>query len=56
MEITSEKGAPCRLYSPWEEGGRIETADGRPVSASASAEGITTFPTQAGETYRLLKP
>ncbi len=54
-EVLSERGAGCRLYSPW-AGLRVETADGQPVTVSGPEEGIYTFATTAGGRYRLLKP
>jgi hypothetical protein len=52
-EVTSEKGGPCRLYSPWEAGVRVEDSSGRAVEVRPWAEGILEFPTEAGQTYRL---
>jgi hypothetical protein len=53
LEILSEKGGECRLYSPWDSGVSVETAAGDVVAVTGPAEGVYAFPTQAGETYRL---
>ena len=52
-EVRSERGGPCRLFSPWPAGLKVETAQGAAVSATRSAEGIHSFETVAGETYRV---
>jgi hypothetical protein len=55
-EIRSERGGVCRLFSPWTAGLRVETTPGVAVPATATAEGIHSFETVAGETYRLRQP
>ena len=55
-EIVSERGAPCRLYSPFEGGLKVETADGKAVEVPAPEEGIYRFETAAGGRYRLGRP
>jgi hypothetical protein len=52
-ELRSERGGTCRLFSPWPVGLRVETAQGAAVLAARSAEGIHSFETVAGETYRV---
>ena len=52
VEILSERGGPCRLYSPWPGGLRVETTDGAPVEVRPWAEGIVEFDTAAGGRYR----
>lgn len=53
LEILSEKGGPCRLYSPWGKDFTVTTADGRAVTVSKPIDGIYDFPTKAGQRYRL---
>ena len=53
VEILSEKGGTCRLYSPWAEGFKVTTAAGQTVEVGAPSEGIHSFPTKAGERYAL---
>jgi len=55
-EILSERGGPCRLFSPWPEGLRLEAANGQPVAVARAEDGVWSFPTAAGQTYRLLRP
>jgi hypothetical protein len=56
VEILSERGSDCRLYSPWPGGVKVETAEGQPVAVAAPVDGIHRFTTQAGERYRLAAP
>jgi hypothetical protein len=53
VEILSERGGTCRLYSPWEAGLRVQTAAGQGVDVTPPVEGICAFETKVGETYRL---
>jgi hypothetical protein len=53
-EILSERGGPCRLFSPWPEGLRVEAANGEPVAVGRSEDGVFSFTTVAGQTYRLV--
>jgi hypothetical protein len=55
-EVFSERGGPCRLYSPWEAGLKVAMADGKAVKVDKWQDDILTFDTTAGATYRLLKP
>jgi hypothetical protein len=56
-EVFSERGGPCKLYSPWGEAGlKVETADGKPVKVDKWQETILTFDTIAGQTYKLSRP
>lgn len=56
LEITSERGGPCRLYSPWPPGLRVQTTDGTPVEVRPWTDPIQEFDTAAGTTYRLSAP
>jgi hypothetical protein len=51
LEIFSEKGAPCRLYSPWPGGFRVASRTGKPVAVTADAFGRPEFATEAGSRY-----
>jgi hypothetical protein len=51
LEISSEKGAPCRLYSPWPNGIKVVDANGKPVAVTADAFGRPEFATVAGGRY-----
>ncbi len=51
LEILSEKGAPCRLYSPWASGFKVDDQSGQPVALTADPFGRSEFATQAGGRY-----
>lgn len=51
LEIFSEKGAPCRLYSPWPNGLRVVAQDGQEVSVVADPFGRPEFATRPGVRY-----
>ncbi|MBM3500781.1 MAG: hypothetical protein FJX74_19145 [Armatimonadetes bacterium] len=51
LAILSEKGGPCRLYSPWEGGLAVRDAAGRDVTVEGPEEGIHRFETEPGVTY-----
>jgi hypothetical protein len=53
LSILSEKGGPCRLYSPWEDGLTVRDAAGHAVAVEGPTEGIYSFETQAAERYTL---
>jgi hypothetical protein len=52
LEIRSEKGAPCRLYSPWPTSGiRVADEAGREVPVDADPYGRPGFATRPGAKY-----
>jgi hypothetical protein len=53
LEILSEKGATCRLYSPWPGGFKVADQNGQPLAVTADAFGRPEFVTQAGSRYVL---
>jgi hypothetical protein len=53
LEILSERGAPCRLYSPWPSGCEVLDTTGQPVKCATDQFGRTSFPTQTGGKYQL---
>ncbi|MCD6352376.1 MAG: hypothetical protein J7M26_09680, partial [Armatimonadetes bacterium] len=53
VEVFSEKGRPCSVYSPWPGGLQVTDSHGRTVPLSADEYGRPTFPTKAGQTYGL---
>ena len=55
VEILSEKGGPCRLYSPWDTKPKVETAAGKAVAVDGPKDDIYEFGTTAGERYRVGK-
>ncbi|MBI5832726.1 MAG: hypothetical protein HZB16_10520 [Armatimonadetes bacterium] len=53
VAVRSERGGPCRLYSPWPDGLRVTDAAGAEVRATGPADGIFEFATTAGGVYRV---
>ena len=53
VEITSEKGRACRLFSPWKGGFTVKDDAGRKIPVVAEAEGVFRFETVPGATYSL---
>ena len=53
LEILSENGGPCRLYSPWESGLTVQDGEGKAVGVDGPTEGICSFQTTAGGRYSL---
>jgi hypothetical protein len=53
LEIHSEKGEPCRLYSPWSGGVTVTDAAGQSVEVTPGPAGQVSFPTGAGGAYTL---
>jgi hypothetical protein len=53
VEILSEKGGPCRLYSPWSDGLSVTTSAGNAVEVAKPKDGIYEFATKAGQRYRI---
>ena len=51
LEIFSENGAPCRLYSPWPNGFRVGAQDGQEVPVAADPLGRPEFATRPGVRY-----
>ena len=51
LEVHSEKGATCCLYSPWPSGIQVVDEAGRPVAVAADPYGRPSFPTRAGGNY-----
>jgi hypothetical protein len=56
VEVRSERGAPCRFYSPWPGRPKVTDGDGREVALSGPQDGIWRFETVAGGVYRLGPP
>ncbi len=52
VTLSSEKGARCRVASPWESGATVVDSAGKAVATDDEA-GITCFDTTADETYTL---
>lgn len=52
LEITSEKGKPCRILEPWPEGAAVTDATGKAVKVRRES-GFADFDTVAGATYRV---
>ncbi len=53
VELLSEKGSTCRLYSPWAESPVLTTSDGKAVEVSKPIGGIYEFATKAGQRYQI---
>ncbi|MCR4413337.1 MAG: GH116 family glycosyl-hydrolase [Thermoguttaceae bacterium] len=53
LDIVSQRGARCRLYSPWPEGAKVTDDAGSQVTCGADAYGRLEFATEAGKRYRL---
>lgn len=53
VEILSERGAPCRLYSPWPGKPIILEASSRSVECTAEPDGRFIFQTAPGGRYRV---
>jgi hypothetical protein len=53
LEILSEKGAQCRIYSPWPGGVQVVDGHSRQIKITPGDYGRLTFATEAGTTYRL---
>ncbi|MHC4562975.1 MAG: glycosyl hydrolase family 95 catalytic domain-containing protein [Planctomycetota bacterium] len=53
VTLMSEKGAPCRVGSPWDGGVSVSDSAGNAVETTVDELGITCFDTSAGETYTL---
>ena len=52
-EVHSERGATCRLYSPWPGGLAIVDEKGTAIATTTDEYGRTQFPTRSGITYRI---
>jgi hypothetical protein len=55
LEILSERGAPCAVYSPWPEGLQVRDHAGQSVPVTKDPFGRPSFATTAGGQY-LLEP
>ena len=53
VEVLSERGGTCRLYSPWDKGLRVASEDGRAVEVKGPGDAIYAFETEPGQRYRL---
>jgi hypothetical protein len=53
LSIRSERGAPCKVYSPWPHGIRVTDTAGREIALTSDPYGRPTFATQPGMEYRL---
>jgi hypothetical protein len=56
LALHSEKGAPCRLYSPWPGKPRVVDAHKSAVEVHEESGGRWSFATRAGESYELSGP
>ncbi len=56
VEIRSERGGVCRLYSPWPAGLKVVDANGAAVPVNGPTDGIVEFATTAGGRYILSAP
>ena len=53
LDILSERGAPCHLYSAWSEGMKVIDGAGQAVKCSTDDFGRVGFTTQSGGRYRV---
>ncbi len=53
VEIVSEKGLDCRLFSPWKSGFQVKNGTGKTVPVTSEPEGVLRFKTTPGGKYRL---
>lgn len=53
LEIVSEKGAPCRLYSPWSGGVKVSDQNGRAIAVTVDTFGRPEFATRPAVRYTL---
>lgn len=53
--VFSEKGGPCRVYSPWTDGLKVLSDKGEEIKAMADRYGRPSFETSPGRTYRLVR-
>lgn len=53
LSISSEKGSPCRVYSPWPQGFRVTDVSGKEIVQTHDVFGRPEFATQPGMKYRL---
>jgi hypothetical protein len=53
LEILSERGAHCQLYSPWPSGLEVLDSTGQSIKCTTDQFGRIGFPTQAGAKYHL---
>ena len=53
LAIHSEKGGPCKVYSPWPKGFQVTDRAGSPIAVTSDPFGRPTFSTQPGKVYRL---
>jgi hypothetical protein len=53
LTVHSERGAVCRVYSPWSHGIRVADNTGREIAVGADPYGRPEFATQPGMQYRL---
>ena len=53
LSLHSEKGSPCRVYSPWPKGFQVTDVSGKEIALTADPYGRPEFATQPGMEYRL---
>jgi hypothetical protein len=53
VEILSEKGVDCRLFSPWPQGFRVTDAAGNSVPVLCEPEAVFRFSTEPGAEYKI---
>lgn len=53
VEIVSEKGLDCRLFSPWKSGFKVKDETGKTVTVTPEPEGVFRFETMPGGKYRI---
>lgn len=51
LQIQSEMGSLCRLYSPWQPGIKVADESGRVIPVSVDPYGRLEFATQPGRKY-----
>jgi len=54
VEIVSEKGSDCRLFSPWKNGFQVRDRAGKAVRIVSESEGVFRFETTPGGKYMIL--
>ena len=54
VQIHSEKGAVCRLLSPWPGGCRVQVSGGDAVQTQTEPDDVCSWETRAGEDYAVL--
>jgi hypothetical protein len=53
LSLRSEKGKPCKLYSPWAKGFRVTDRSGKEIGVKPDVFGRPEFATQSNTEYRI---